>query len=242
MRLFEIAESSHVILNPITLEKLILVGEIAGLGPSHRVLDLCCGKAEMLAQWARVFGCSGHGVDHSEVFLAAGAARVAALGVAGQVTLSQGDAEEYVTSERFDVVSCIGASWFGGGLQPSVELMRGWAKPGATLILGECFWAKEPSPEVARALGEDFRSLPDLFTDLATMGFEVVEMVLTDGDGWDRYCAAQWKNLYDWISANPTDPDVDAAKARLKADREKYVKAQRDHLGWGVFVLRPAMA
>lgn len=73
------------------------------------------------------------------------------------------------------------------------------------------------------------------------MGLEVVEMVVTDGDGWDRYCAAQWKNLYDWVRANPDDPDVDAAKGRLRTDRRNYVRVQREYLGWGVFVLRPAL-
>lgn len=146
MRLFEIAESSHLILNPITLDKLMLVGEAAGLEPGTRVLDVCCGKAEMLAQWARRFGCSGHGVDISEVFLEAARARATELGVAERLTFSAGDAEDFSTEERFPVVSCIGASWFGGGLAPSLSLMRGWAEPDATILLGECFWTKEPTP------------------------------------------------------------------------------------------------
>lgn len=67
-------------------------------------------------------------------------------------------------------------------------------------------------------------------------------MVLADGDAWDRYCAPQWKNLYDWFLANPHDLDAaPAVRERLSEHRRRYVTVQRDHLGWGIFVLRPAL-
>lgn len=178
----------------------------------------------------------------STAYLKAAAARAEELGVSERVTFSGGDASYYQTEERFDVVCCIGASWFAGGLVPSIQMMRGWTKPSGTLMLGECFWIEEPTPEASAVLGEGFVTLPDLFAELESLALEVVEMVVTDPDGWDRYCAAQWRNLYDWIVVNPGDPDVEAAKARLKADRKNYVTVQRDSLGWGVFILRPALS
>lgn len=241
MRLHEIAESTHTVLNPITLEKLVLVGERAGVGPGDRVLDLCCGKAEMLGQWAARFGCSGHGVDVSEVFLSAAADRVHELGVADRVTFTEADAEHFVTEERFDLVTCIGASWFGGDRLTSLKMMQGWAKVGATLLLGECFWSKPPTAEATAALGADFRTLPELFDEVATVGLEVVEMVASDGDGWDRYRARQWMNQSDWLLANPADPDAALVRQRMVSSRQRYVAFEREYLNWGVFVLRPRL-
>ena len=40
----EIAEADHRILNPITDEKLMLLGEVCRLGGAHRLLDLACGE------------------------------------------------------------------------------------------------------------------------------------------------------------------------------------------------------
>lgn len=66
LRHHEIAEADHRILNPFTEEKLRLLGEVSRIGPGTRILDLACGKGEMLCRWAADFGSAGHGVDLSE--------------------------------------------------------------------------------------------------------------------------------------------------------------------------------
>src|SRR5690606_8350733 len=66
LRHHEIAEADHRILNPFTEEKLRLLGEVSRIGPGARILDLACGKGEMLCRWAADFGSAGHGVDLSE--------------------------------------------------------------------------------------------------------------------------------------------------------------------------------
>jgi ubiquinone/menaquinone biosynthesis C-methylase UbiE len=71
LRFHEIAESRHRILNPFSADKLRLIGRICAGEGSPTILDLCCGKAEMLCTWAAEHGASGIGVDISEVFLAA---------------------------------------------------------------------------------------------------------------------------------------------------------------------------
>lgn len=50
---FLIRESSHRILNPFTAEKLATLGAALRLPPGTRLLDLCCGKGELLCTWAR---------------------------------------------------------------------------------------------------------------------------------------------------------------------------------------------
>src|SRR5829696_2950561 len=79
LRLHEIAEASHRILNPFTDEKLMLLGDMCRPEAGQRHLDLACGKGEMLCRWAKRFGTVGLGVDLSEVFLAAARARAAEL-------------------------------------------------------------------------------------------------------------------------------------------------------------------
>ncbi len=54
LRHHEIAEANHRILDPFTDEKLRLLGEIAGVGQGTRVLDLACGKGELLCRWRLV--------------------------------------------------------------------------------------------------------------------------------------------------------------------------------------------
>jgi SAM-dependent methyltransferase len=164
LRFHEIAEANHRILNPFTEEKLMLVGEICRLKPDMRQLDLCCGKAEMLCQWARRWRIRGVGVDISSVFLAAARERAAEMGVAERIELIEGDAGKYVAeAHAFDIVSCIGATWIGSGLVGTLELMKPALKPGGLILVGEPYWIS-PMPEAGfEAMGippDEYASLP----------------------------------------------------------------------------------
>jgi hypothetical protein len=37
------------------------------------------------------------------------------------------------------------------------------------------------------------------------LGYDVVEMVLADQEGWDRYEAAKWLTMRRWLEENPDD-------------------------------------
>jgi SAM-dependent methyltransferase len=245
LRFHEIAEGDHRILNPFTDAKLLLLGEVSRVGSGTRILDLACGKGEMLCRWAEVFGVSGHGVDLSEVFLAAARSRAAELNVTGKVGFEQGDAGRYRAPDRFDVVSCLGATWIGGGLAGTIDLMRPAVLPGGLLLIGEPFWIDEPPEGAGEALGlgpGDFTSLAGTLDRFEAAGLELVEMVVSDLDSWDRYVASQWWTVYEWLKANPGDPDAAALRDFNDQARRAHLTYGRRYLGWGVFVLRTAAA
>jgi len=225
------------------VEKLRLLGELAGVASSTRVLDLACGKGELLCRWAEWFGSGGVGVDLSPVFLGAAVARSAELGVADRLTFVQGDAGTYEPERRaFDVAACIGASWIGGGLAGTIDLLRPAVGAGGTILIGEPYWIEPPPDEAVEALGfgaDEFVSLDGTLDRLEAADVELVEMVLADGDSWDRYEAAQWRTIVDWLDANPADPDLDAMRSFLADGRRTYLRWGRRYLGWGVFVTRP---
>src|SRR4051812_33001847 len=131
LRFHEISEANHRILNPYNEEKLMLLGELCRLQAGMRPVYLSCGKGERLWLWAKRWGIEGTGVDISQVFLAAARARAVALGVANQVTLIEGDAGNYLAgAQSYDIVSCIGATWIGGGLSGTLQLMLPALKEG----------------------------------------------------------------------------------------------------------------
>ena len=244
LRQHEIAEANLRILNPFTGDKLMLLGEVCRLREGQRQLDLACGKGEMLCRWADRFGTGGLGVDISDVFLAAARARAEELGVTGRVRFEHGDAARAVPDTAdFDVVSCIGATWIGDGVEGTIELMRPALRPGGLILIGEPYWI-EPPPEGAHqvlALGQEtFTSLVGTVERFEKAGLSLVEMVLADHDSWDRYRASQWWTTTEWLAANPDDPGAPAMRRRLVDERHAYLAVGRRVLGWGVFVLRPA--
>src|ERR1700730_4687825 len=96
LREHEIAEANHRILNPFTDAKLMTLGSVCRPEPGQRVLDLACGKGELLCQWALQFQIRGLGIDISDVFLTAAAARADELGIASQVRFEHGDASNAI--------------------------------------------------------------------------------------------------------------------------------------------------
>lgn len=244
LRHHEIAEGDNRILNPFTADKLMLLGEVCRLREGQRQLDLASGKGEMLCRWSQRFGITGLGIDLSEVFVAAATARAAELGVAGRVRFQQGDAGTPPSGAgTFDIVSCIGATWIGGGLAGTIALMRPFLAGDGLLLVGEPYWTEPPPPAALAALGlgdGDHTSLAGTLDRFGAAGTELVEMVLADGDSWDRYAAAQWWNIDRWLRANPDDPEAPAMREFLVDWRRAHLEYGRRLLGWGVFVLRPS--
>jgi SAM-dependent methyltransferase len=244
LQLHEISEANHRILNPITDEKLMLVGEIARLRPGQRQLDLASGKGEMLCRFAQRWGIEGHGIDLSPMFVEAARARAVELGVDGRVSFEQGDAGRPVPEPgTWDLASCIGATWIGDGLAGTLELLKPAVRDGGLLLVGEPYWIEPPPPEAYSSVGvseDQFASLLGTMERVEQAGLQLVEMVLADGDSWDRYEAAQWWTVAEWLRANPDHPDHAEVREFLDDSRRGHLAYVRPYLGWGVFVLRAA--
>ena len=62
-RFREIAEANHRLQHPFTVDKIQLLGKVAGIAPRMNHLDLSCGNGELLVQWAAQFNIYGVGID-----------------------------------------------------------------------------------------------------------------------------------------------------------------------------------
>ncbi|WP_420630551.1 SAM-dependent methyltransferase [Candidatus Leptofilum sp.] len=242
LRFHEIAEANHQLLNPFTEQQFMLLGEICRLDQAMNMLDLACGKGEMLCRWSQKFGISGVGVDISKTFLAAAEKRAAELNVADKITFIYGDAGEYPQpSHSFDLVSCIGATWIGNGLVSTLELMKLALKPDGLLLVGEPYWNETPPDAAYDAMNIDkglFVSLAGTLERFESVGMELIEMVLATPESWDRYVSPQWMAVDDFLRDNPNDPDAQSLREWINSTRRSYLKYGRRYFGWGVFVLR----
>ncbi|AMH13476.1 MULTISPECIES: SAM-dependent methyltransferase [Citrobacter] len=241
-KIFTISESAHRIHNPFTAQKYATLGQALRMTPGTRVLDLGSGSGEMLCTWARDHGITGIGIDMSQLFSAQARQRAEQLGVTDRVSFIHNDAAGYVADEKCDIAACVGATWIAGGVAGTITLLAKSLKPGGIIVIGEPYWRQMPAAEdIAQACGAgsvaDFLSLADLVSFFDKLGYDLVEMVLADQEGWDRYEAAKWLTMRRWLEANPNDDFAQEVREQLRTSPGRHVTFTREYLGWGVFAL-----
>ncbi|GAA0803083.1 SAM-dependent methyltransferase [Spirilliplanes yamanashiensis] len=232
--LLELAAEGHRLLHPLSDAKLLDLGAIVGVGRDSCVLELACGKGEVLCRWAQAYGARGVGVEHSELFVAAARSRAAELGVADRVRIGHGEPAGYHPEPGgYHVAACLATTAVAGGVTGAIELLRPAVRSTGVLLIGEPFWTGD------RPEDSPYQSLDGLLDAFDLAGADLVEMVAADADSWDRYVAGQWWTLRTWLDAHAGDKRAPDARVLLDESRRRYLAHERGRLGWAVFVLRP---
>jgi SAM-dependent methyltransferase len=233
---YAVAEHDHELQNPLSAEKVRLLGERLRLGPESRVLDLACGKAGPALILAGT-GCRILGVERAPEFVAAARERVEAAGAAGRVEIVEGDAAAYpIEPGAWDVVMELGASFVWHGLEGTLEALSPAVPPGGHVVVGEPFWRSWPLPEGIDDGG--WLPLRETVARIEAAGLALVTLIVSSEDDWDTYESLHWRALEGWLDANRGDPDAREIRRRHEASRDDYLRHERALLGWAVFVAR----
>ena len=110
---FDITHRFHVVCNPTSLAKVEEIVGLLRLKPGSSVLDIACGKAEMLVRLAETYEVRGVGVDLSP-YAVRDAEELKRQRVPDSdlqfINISGADYHNGNT-KQFDLSMCIGASW-----------------------------------------------------------------------------------------------------------------------------------
>ncbi len=91
LELRDIAEQSMKIVNPMSPQKIVQIGEALNLTQNDSVIDLGCGHGELLALWGEQFGISGLGVDIRHSACDRARARLTELGLSEKLAIVQAE-------------------------------------------------------------------------------------------------------------------------------------------------------
>ena len=240
LRHHEIAEARHRILNPLTEDKLRLLGEVTRVGRGHpRPRPRLRQGRDALPLGASGSARPGSGVDLSTVFLAARrrACRASSASPIASSSCGRTRVSYPIEPGGFDVVCLHRGDLDRRRARPArLGCCCRRSRPGGQVLLGEPYWTEPPPDEAYEALGvgrDEFASLEGTLDRIEAAGLELIEMVLADGDSWDRYEAAQWRTISDWLAANPDDPEHAAMRRlpRAQPPRAPRVPAPVPRLG-----------
>jgi len=227
-------------INPISTAKIDELIEVLCLPEPANVLDIACGKGELLARLAARTPIVGTGVDLSPYFVAAVRANVAArVQAPSHVEILCADGRDYSPKEPLDLAMCVGASWVFGGHAGTLAALRGYVRPGGLILVGEPYWHHDPDPAYLAATGETPTSfLTHAGNVQAGIDAGLVPLYSVDAsvDDWDRY---EWLRVQAgerYVYSHPEDPDGAELLQRSRENRDIYLRWARDTVGWALYL------
>jgi len=240
---FDITHSEHVVLNPTSEKKLAQLVELLRLPKGAQVLDIACGKGDLLIRLAETYGVVGIGIDTSATYLDEGRKWLSKRAPEADITFNLMNGADYKPDKpnQFDVASCIGASWVFGGHEKTLEVLIKMAKPGGFVLVGEPYWAKEPPSEFLEAAEFPKEAFSSHFANADAgekLGLNLVHTIASSKDEWDTYESLQWYAADLYARNNPDDPDLPALIERVKKSKQNHLRWGRDTLGWAIYAFR----
>jgi SAM-dependent methyltransferase len=238
-----ILHEAHLLCNPLSLGKVDELLALLRLGPGARVLDIACGKGEVLCRAVERSGARGVGVDLSPYAVADARAKVRERGLEGRIGIEEIDAARFEAPPgSFEVAMCLGASWIWKGYAPTLAALARFTRPGGLVVAGEPFWIREPSPEylqAARLTRDAFASHLENTMSGESAGLHFLHAIVSSHDDWDRYEGYKRYSVEMYAAAHPDDPELAdlLAETRRYAD-DVYLRWGRDELGWAVYLYR----
>ncbi|HEX5115431.1 MAG TPA: methyltransferase domain-containing protein [Pseudonocardiaceae bacterium] len=220
-----------------------LVRSLGSLAGRH-VVDLGCGWAELLLQAvATDASATGYGLDTDATAIEHGRANAEKRGLADRVTLDVGDAGAW--SGRADVLIVNGATQVWGGdpvvhTENALTAGRTLLRPGGRLLLGECYWQREPTDAQLEIMGippAQYRSLPDLVDLALAHGYRMWWLSRASHDEWDEFESRHALGWERWLADNPGSEHAADVRASADGHRTAWLRGWQDVLGYAYLTL-----
>jgi cyclopropane fatty-acyl-phospholipid synthase-like methyltransferase len=238
-----IAHAGLVFQNPLNARNVDeLIGRLP-LHPGDPVLDLGCGKAELLIRLAERHGVHGVGIDHSPYFLAEARDEASRRLVGGRLDLREEDARKaQLEPASFALAAAVGASGIFGGYRQTLRALARLVRPDGLVLFGEGYWRQEPSAGYLAALGAELEELTTFAGTVeaaAAEGLDLVEALESSPRDWEQYERAWAENGERWAASHPEHPERDEFRAWIREGADRFERlGGRETLGFALFLFR----
>ncbi|MEV6730403.1 MULTISPECIES: class I SAM-dependent methyltransferase [unclassified Streptomyces] len=238
-----IAHTDHPIAAPLSDGSVRTLLDRALPRSDARLLDLGCGSGTWLmrAQAARP-DLRADGVDNDAEAIAAAGRAVDEAGLGGRIAFHAQDAAEFSSPHRYGLILSIGATHAFGGLLPTLKAADSHLAPGGCVLLGECFWEREPDRKTLDAgfAVDDYDDLATTVDRITADGWVPVYAHVSTRQEWDDYEWSWTGSLSRWALDHPEHPDHGQALEAAARHRKAWLHGYRGTLGFVTLLLRRA--
>jgi len=240
-KFFYATHQFHTVLNPMSTIKIDELIELLNLKSQAEILDIACGKGEILTWIAERYTISGVGVAISPFFVADAKQNLKQRVPNSRIEILNMDGADYKPDRLFDLSMCIGASWIYKGYQETLRALKSMTKPSGLILVGEPFWLKEPEEAYLTAAGEtrdDFGTHYENVQAGTEEDLILLYSLVSNQDDWDRYSALRWYSTAKFAEENTDDPDVTEIVKRIDREKATYLQWGRDTVGWAIYLFQ----
>jgi SAM-dependent methyltransferase len=204
------------------------------LPPNARVLEVGCGRAEVLRRIVERWDARATGYDRDPAAIAEARRRVP-------------EADLLVAEEPppgpFDLVVCVASSHALGGFPGALGALRGLVAGGGRVVLGEGYWQREPSPAYLDALGgasaDELGSYTELLEAARRAGLTRLWASVASAEDWERYERTLVGNAERWAAAHAGEPGAEVLRERAARARARLsLPDGHATLGFALLLLR----
>ena len=245
-RFTTIAHADRALLGPLAPERVEALLEHIELRrhprSRPRIVDVGCGKGEILLRAMRRLEGLGTGVEPNPAFAGAALARARELGLAADLVLHGRPVERTpLPDETFDLAICTGAGHAFGETPDALAALARLATPGGWGLFGVGYWKRTPAAEYLECFGgseDELRSLEVTLALPEAAGWTVASWHESTPVEWDDYERHYAKHVRDWVATNATDPEAEAFRRRIEAWDGAYERWGRETMGFVTLVMR----
>ena len=242
LRFTTIAHRDHVFLSPLSAAKVDQVLSMLELPRGARVLDLGCGKGEILVRLAERCGVRGEGVEANPDFIRDARERAEARAPAAGLAFHERSIADFPAEPgSCDAALCVGSTRAFGAYADALHALARIVRPHGRLLVGQNFWRRHPHPDYLEALGacvEDFTDHPRNVRAGEEAGLVPICTAESTEDEWNRYEERRARAVEAFVAEHPEDPEAEAMREHIGRWREAYEHWGRDTLGFGLYVFQ----